>query len=310
MMNYPRVSIIILNWNGVDDTIECLESLKEVTYPNYDIIIVDNASSGDDVRRLRALYGDQIHIIVNEINFGFPGGCNVGMRYAVNKGADYMLLLNNDVKVDPAFLTELIETGEKDPSIGLLGSKIYYYDRPNEIQGAGGRIRWWLGIIEIYNCEDDKGQYNEVAERDFLFGTSLLVRKTLIDKISYMDTYYFFGPEEYDFSLRAKRAGFKVIYVPKSRVWHKSGASRAKLNKFPEIDNLVKSKAGNREYKYYYRFFRTYGPPVLFIIPFILNVTLGGVFLLQIWHGDWEAVMAGIKGRMRVIFQAIRNLFK
>jgi GT2 family glycosyltransferase len=305
-MSNPRVTIIILNWNGLEDTIECLESLKKITYPNYELVIVDNASSGDDIKILRERYGDYIHVIANDKNYGFPEGCNIGMKYALSKGTDYMLLLNNDVIVDPEFLSNLIEVGEHDSSIGILGSKIYYYDRPNEIQGAGGRIRWWLGVIEIYRCENDIGQFDEIAERDFLFGTSFLVKKAVIDKISFMDPYYFFGPEEYDICERAKRAGFKVVYVPQSKIWHKSGASRAKLGSFPETADLIKNKAGNREYKYYYRFFRTYGHPIFYIVPFILNVTHGGVVLLAIWHRDWKVI--SFKRRMRIILQAIRKL--
>jgi GT2 family glycosyltransferase len=194
-MNYHKVSIIILNWNGYEDTIECIESLKKITYPNYEVIIVDNASSGDDVRILKEKYGGYIHMIANDQNYGFPEGNNIGMRYALGKGTDYLLLLNNDTVVDPEFVTEMVKVAESNPAVGIAGSKIYYYHYPNIIQAAGGKITWWLGYIDTYGEEDDVGQYDDIAERDYVYGTSFLIKKAVIDKISFMDPYFFFSVE-------------------------------------------------------------------------------------------------------------------
>lgn len=294
IMNYPKVSIIILNWNGLEDTIECLESLRKITYPNYEVIVMDNASSGDDVRILREQYGEYIHVIANDQNYGYPEGNNIGMRYALGKGADYLLLLNNDTVVDSEFLTEMVKVAESDPSIGIAGSKVYYYHYPNRIQSAGGQIRWWLGIIEVYEAKEDVGQYDDIAERDFVYGTSILIKKAVVDKIAFLDPYYFFGVEEYDYCTQAKLAGFKIIYVPQSKIWHKVGASKAKLPQFPETQSLIKKKRGQGDYKYYYRLFRTYCPPVLFIFPFMLRVSLVGILLLRLWEGNWQRIKWGI----------------
>ncbi|OGD53077.1 hypothetical protein A3K80_04955 [Candidatus Bathyarchaeota archaeon RBG_13_38_9] len=302
VMNYPKVSVILLNWNSYEDTIECLESLKKITYPNYNVVIVDNASSGDDVKVLRKKYGAYIHIIANDQNFGFPGGCNIGMRYALSEGAENLLLLNNDTVVDPDFLTELVKVAESEPLIGIVGSKIYYYSHPESIESAGGRIRWWLGHIEVYGKVKDVGQWDEVAERDFVYGTSFLIKKKLIDRISFMDTYFFFGVEEYDYCTKAKRAGFKVVYVPQSKVWHKKGASSSKLPQFPEIQDKVKNKQGWRQYKYFYQFFRRYCPPVLFIVPFVLHVTLVGSFLFFLSHADFKTIRKGGARRLISLF--------
>jgi len=304
--NHPKVSIIILNWNGVDDTIECLESLKNITYPNYEVIVVDNASSGDDVRILKGQYEDYIHMIANDQNYGFPEGCNVGMRYALSKSTNYLLLLNNDTTVDGEFLTELVKVAEGDPSIGIVGSKVYYYHYPNMIQSAGGRTRWWLGEISVFGDEEDVGQYDEIAERDYVYGTSFLIKKVVIDKISFMDPYFFMGIEEYDYCTRAIRAGFKVIYVPESKVWHKAGASQAKLPQFPEAQSLVRRKAGFGDYKYYYRLFRAHCMPVLFIFPFLVctvRQSLLGDFLTVLWRGDWQRIKSGIAGRLKSLLK-------
>lgn len=302
-MNYPKVSIIILNWNGFEDTIECIESLKKITYPNYEIVVADNASSGDDVRILKEKYGDYIHMIANDQNYGFPEGNNIGMRYALGKGTDYLLLLNNDVIVDCEFLSKLVKVAEDDASIGIVGSKIYYYHRPNRIQAAGGKIRWWLGDIKVYGEQEDVGQYDYIAERDFVYGTSFLIKKAVIDKISFMDPYFFFSVEEYDYCTRAKRAGFKVMYVSQSKVWHKAGASKAKLPQFPETQSLIKKKMGFGEYKYYCRLFRTYCTPVLFIFPFfccvVLRISLVRTLFELIWCGDWQTIKRGVVSRLK-----------
>jgi len=295
--NYPKVSIIIINWNGLQDTTECLDSLKKITYPNYEVIVVDNASSGDDVRILKEKFGDYIHVIANDQNYGFPAACNIAMKYALSKGTDYMLLLNNDTVVDPEFLSRLVEIAECDSSIGIVGSKILYYHQPNKIQAAGGRIIWWLGWIYNYGEEEDVGQYEQVAERDIIWGTSFLMKKMVLDKISFMDPYFFLGVEEYDYCTRAKRAGFKLVYVPQSKVWHKSAVSRAKASQFPETQRLLKKQGGRGDYKYYYRLFRTHCPPVLFIFPFLccmVRMSRLGKLVGCISRRDWQAIKRGI----------------
>lgn len=306
MNQYPKVSIIILNWNGYLDTIECMESLKKITYPNYEIIVVDNASSGEDVKILKEKYADSIHIIDNDQNYGFPEGCNIGMRYALQGGTDYLLLLNNDVKVDPEFLSKLVEVAESDPAIGITGSKIYYYYQPNRIQGAGGKIIWWLGIMYIYGDEEDTGQWDKIAERDYLFGTSFLLKKAVVEKIGFMDPFFVFGVEEYDYCTRAKRDGFKIVYVPESRVWHKVGASQAKLQDHPGTHKMLKKSWGTGMYKYYYRLYKKYCPPVLFLFPFFCSVVLRLHWIPNtfrfIRQGNWQELKLRTIKQWKLLF--------
>ncbi len=300
-MKYPEVSIIILNWNGLEDTIECLESLKKITYPNYEVIVVDNASSGNDVEVLRGRYGDYIHIIANDENYGFPEGNNIGMRYALSRGAAYILLLNNDTVVDPIFLTELVEVAESDSSIGITGSKIYFYYHPDTIQAAGGKIRWWIGDLETYDGKDI-GQYDKLGDRDFLFANPMLIKKEVTEKVSLLDPFFFFGVEEYDFCIRAKRAGFRSVYVPRSVIWHKVGASKAKLSQYPETQDLIRKIGGTEGYKYYYQFFRKHWPPVLFIFPFFCHTVLRVRYFRRafqlIWRRDWQGIKRAIRERI------------
>ena len=126
-MNQPKVSIIILNWNGLQDTIACLESLQKVTYPNCAITVVDNGSKGDDVQILRDRYGNHVHIVANDNNYGFSEGNNIGIRASLHQEADYLLLLNNDTVVAPNFLAELVQAAVDHNDTCIVHPKIYDY---------------------------------------------------------------------------------------------------------------------------------------------------------------------------------------
>jgi hypothetical protein len=272
-MIYPRTAIIILNWNGVADTVECLESLKKMTYPHYSIIVVDNGSDGDDVRILREKFGDYVHIIANDRNYGFAEGNNIGIRYALSKGTDYVFLLNNDTTVASDSLDEMVKAGESDARIGILGPKIYFYDKPDIIWGAGGKINWWLGAIRLRGYgEVDVGQWDNLAERDILSGAALLIKSELLEKISLLDSSFFFGFEDFDFCIRARRAGFRVVYVPKAKVWHKAGASRRKLGSpaIRKTDKRIRADWGIFGVRIRSKFFRKHSRRPPFPVPLVL----------------------------------------
>jgi len=228
----PKVSIIILNWNGLADTTECLESLKMIAYPNYEVIVVDNGSQGDDVKVLRERLGDYIHIIEKDKNYGFAEGCNIGMRYALEKSKpDYILLLNNDTAVDPEFLSELVKAAENDPKIGIAGPKIYSYDQPDKISFIGTKMNWWdVGAPPVN--EIDTGQFDELREFDLVIGCALLIKRIVVEKIGLLYGGYFAYFEEAEWCVRCKKAGYKVIYVPKARIWHKLSSTTSKINGF------------------------------------------------------------------------------
>lgn len=272
-MSNPKVSVIILNWNGIEDTMECIESLKRITYPNFELIVVDNASSGNDVEVLKESYKDYVHVIANDRNYGFSEGNNIGMRHALNNRNDYVLLLNNDTVVDPEFLTELVRVAQQDNEVGLAAGKVYYYASPNKLQTVGGQINWWLGRLTNYGDQEDMGQFDQIAKRDFVYATAVLIKRKVMERISLLDASLFFGIEEYDYCTRAVQAGFKVVYVPYSKVWHKAGASRKKLPEHPETWALIRKEAGFLSYRHYYRIFSKHGPRYLFFIGF-LNFTL------------------------------------
>ena len=135
-MYYPKVSIIILNWNGLKDTLECLESVKKSDYPNYEIILIDNASKNREGEIIKSRFPELI-LVQNEMNLGFAGGNNIGMRYALKNGAYYVWLLNNDTVIESNTLSDLVAVAEKTPNAGLLSPLIYYYANPEQIQFCG-----------------------------------------------------------------------------------------------------------------------------------------------------------------------------
>jgi len=240
--NHPKVCIIILNWNGLEDTIECLESLKKISYPNYEVIVVDNGSEGEDAQVLKEKFGDYIYLIRNDKNYGSTGGNNIGMRYALdNSNADYLLLLNNDTIVDAQFITEMLKVAETDPTIGIAGARVYYYDDPDRLQPAGVKISLWTaqtkGLVEApmqrtKRTEVDGGQYDPVREVDWVTGCCFLIKKRVVENIGFFDESFFCYWDEPDYCLRAKKAGYKIVYVPRAKLWHKVGAATKKVTGF------------------------------------------------------------------------------
>ncbi|MBU1298073.1 MAG: glycosyltransferase family 2 protein [Bacteroidetes bacterium] len=224
-MTGPLVYIIVLSWNGKADTLECLSSLKELVYPNYRVLVVDNASSDGSAEEVKSQFPD-VELIVNKENLRFAGGNNVGIEYAVSKNADYILLINNDTIVDNNFLSELVRTAESDNEIGMVGPKIYYYSEPNRIWYAGGKIELWKGWLSHIGVRElDNGQYNQTKETDFISGCCLLVKSEVIKKVGLLDTAYYIYGEDVDWCVRASRAGYRLMYEPKAIIWHKLSVS-------------------------------------------------------------------------------------
>lgn len=223
-MTNPRVYIIILNWNGLKDTVECLESLRKITYSNYEVIVVDNGSKGNDAQALDEKFGDYVRLIRNDRNYGYAGGNNIAIRYVVDDSApDYFLILNNDTIVAPDFLDQMIKVAESDASIGILGPKVYYYNFPNRLQSTGARINMRTGQTSLIGVKQiDNGQYDTQQEVDYVSGCCLLVRKELIQKVGLFDESYFCYWDETDYCARVREAGYKIVYIPESKIWHKA----------------------------------------------------------------------------------------
>ena len=222
-MKQPLVYIILINWNGLDDTLECLESLKKISYKNYKIIVVDNGSKNNQADVIKHNFPN-IELIKNEENKGFVIANNQGIRLAVENDADYILLLNNDTVVKRNFLNILIDYGEKNKKVGILGPKILYYNS-EKVWSMGGKISYLTGISIMIGKGKDTKEYNKIIEPDFVTGCAMLIKKEIIKKIGLLDPIYFAYYEDSDYCFRVKKAGYKIKVVPESTIWHKKSAS-------------------------------------------------------------------------------------
>jgi hypothetical protein len=240
------VWIIILNWNGWRDTTECLRSLKHLQPPDalreelIHIVVVDNGSTDESREKFRSLERDpdipSFELIETGQNLGFGGGNNVAMRRALERGARWILLLNNDTIVTPDFLRILLARGKEDSKIGMLNPKIYVRDRG---EGGGEKERLWFvgGKLNLLRTkgehigygEEDHGQYDGVSVRDteYATGCCLLVRRETIEDIGLLPEHYFLYYEDAEWSIRARRRGWRCVVVPEARIFHKGAASSA-----------------------------------------------------------------------------------
>ena len=222
----PKVVIVLLNYNGLKDSIECLESLRKTSYGNSTILVVENGSKGNDGDIIKKKFGTSISMIEEKKNLGFVGGCNKGIRWALQSGAKYILLINNDTVVAPDFLEHMVDIAQCDERIGVIGPKVYIYEHPKIIATAGGKVNFWTGNTPLIgrNMVDD-GQFDQTIEVDFIMGCCLLIKVEAIKKIGFLDEEYFSYYEETDLCIRVKNAGYKVIYTPQAKIWHKSSKS-------------------------------------------------------------------------------------
>ena len=219
----PQVTIIILNWNGLADTLACLESLMHLDYTgDCEILVVDNGSTDGSPPIIRERFPGVTLIEVGE-NLGFTGGNNVGLQWALERGSDYALLLNNDTEVAPDFLRLLVKAAETDPQVGIAGPTIYYYEEPQTVWSAGGGIDWQRGTTWMVGLDErDTGQFGETPrEMDFVTGCALLVKRDVLQRVGLLDDRFFTYYEDTEWCVRARRAGFKIVHVPATKMWHK-----------------------------------------------------------------------------------------
>lgn len=232
----PKVAIIVLNYKGIENTLSCLDSLRRVKSGSFkiEIIVVDNGSNDGSKEALQNL--QDIHLIALEKNLGYSGGNNVGIKEAIKRGSQYILVLNNDTLVDPNFLIELVNGAKKGD---IISPKIYFAkgfefhknrykksDLGKVIWYAGGKIDWENVMgIHIGVDEVDNGQFSKSMEIDYATGACTFVKREVFEKIGFFDEKYFLYLEDMDFCVRAKRAGFKIVFEPRAIIWHKNASS-------------------------------------------------------------------------------------
>jgi GT2 family glycosyltransferase len=220
MTPQPSVIAVILNTNRREDTLECLASLEKNTYSTHKAIVLDNASSDGSVEAIRSAYPG-VEIIELTENLGYAGNNNVGIKAALGRGADWVFVLNEDTILAPDCLVNLVEVGESDQQIGIVGPMVYHYDEPDIIQSAGGSLSRYWDSWHVAQNEPDQGQIDKPHRVDFISGCGIMVRRAVIDQVGMLDERFFYYKEETEWCLRARRRGWHIIHVPKAKLWHK-----------------------------------------------------------------------------------------
>ncbi|MEK6945633.1 MAG: glycosyltransferase family 2 protein [Nanoarchaeota archaeon] len=220
MKPQPKVSVIAVNYNGKDDTLALIKSLKKTDYKNYDLIIIDNKSTNDSREALRKIRG--ITLIENKKNLGLAEGTNIGLREAIRRKSKYILTMNNDMEVKKNFLSILVESMESHPEVAVSGPKINYMEPRNRIWCAGCKYRM-QGYKPLRQGEID----NKKEEEKYVDGIDcvLIFRTEVLEKIGLLNPRLFIIQEFTGWCLKAVNAGYKCLYVPESLVWHKVSAS-------------------------------------------------------------------------------------
>lgn len=306
------VAVLLLNWNGWRDTLECLDSLLNLDDSNFQIVLCDNGSSDGSLnqftswaeqntlsyRKLSRLAAEsatspvqeKLVIIENHANLGFAGGNNVGLRFALLQAFDYVWLLNTDTTIKPNALTKLIEMMQREEGIGMCGSTLLYYHAPDTIQTlCGGSLNRLTGeprhIGAFQKFQPPISKEDVLKQLDYVMGASMLVSRRFLEEIGVMDECYFLYYEEIDWAERAK-GKFKLGYAPESIVYHKEGRS---------VGNHPKRYSNTSLYfmtRSRVKFMRKFFPLAL---PFVYVRLL--LFIMgQCAKGNWQRAIAAIKG--------------
>jgi GT2 family glycosyltransferase len=219
-MAQPKIVTIVLNTNRRQDTLECLSSLERGVCLNCTIIVLDNASADGSVEAIRADF-PAVQIIPLAENHGYAGNNNVGIQAALAQGADWVFVLNEDTILAPDCLSRLVEAGEGDPRVGVVGPMVFHHNEPNVIQSAGGRLSNMWVATHIGQNEVDQGQYSTPRRVDWISGCGILVRRAVIEQIGMLDEQFYYYWEETEWCIRARKAGWDIVHVPQAKLWHK-----------------------------------------------------------------------------------------
>lgn len=301
-MDYPKVIVLILSYNGKQLLEEAVPSYLANDYPNFEVVVIDNGSMDGTVEYVKINF-PRAKVIRLENNRGYSGGFNFGLEYAFDKkDVEYVLVTNNDVKADKHVISELVKVAQTDDKIGFVTGKAYYYDRPNILQTVGKKedpIRWNGG--HIGNREVDGGQYDQVKELFFADDIFTLVNGKMYKETGGYDTTFFLQSEEYDWQARAKALGFKIMYTPHAKIWHKESMTIGKTSPLKAYYNarnpmlvILKHKTPEFFKRYFWQHLSK-GVLKNSIKVIIKNFEIKKAY--KIWTGFLSGIMWGIKNK-------------
>ncbi len=233
-MSAPPVTVLVLAWGRFEETVECLESLRRVRYAPLHVLVVDNASGDDYVPRLRERF-PEIEILASPVNLGYAGGNNLGMRHAIQKGAAFILVLNNDTVVDPDLVSALVTAAEKDPAIAAVGARVMQMENPDRVYCVGGHLTWKPPLIQLDGLNATAPEVSEPRDMEMVAGCAVLFRAEALRHIGFFDERFFAYHEDVDWCTRAREAGHRVLYEPTAVIHHRRAPIFARRRKEPYL---------------------------------------------------------------------------
>jgi len=222
----PAWHAVVLSWNGREDTLRCLESLSSVEQADLEIICVDNGSTDGSQRAVRERF-PHVFLIEAGVNLGYSGGNNLGIRHALEHGARWVVLVNNDASVAPDVIEGFARAARERPRAGILAGKVYRADRPQTIWFAGQRVSELLGYSgrPRGHGRPDGPRYSRIAPTGRAVGALMAISREAIEAVGLLDEELFAYVEDVDWALRVRAAGFEVVFAPDARAWHRVSAS-------------------------------------------------------------------------------------
>jgi GT2 family glycosyltransferase len=294
MAFYPLLSIILVNWNRSQDTLDCVQSIGASTYPNYNIIVVDNGSCDHSLMKLRQNQSKYILLEAGS-NLGFTGGNNLGICHALDINADYVLLLNNDTFVAPDALEKIVRVADLDKQIGIVTPKILFHPQRHLVWAAGTDYdsRYLAGYLTGYKLKDS-GRTDRERDLVWATGCAMLIRSSIISDVGILCNDYFAVGEDLDYCLRVAEKGYRIRYEPSAIIWHKESASSgghdAPQYVYYQTRNLLLLRMRwSKNFKIFLR-------SLIFILLYFTKRTI--MFSLK---GNWRSIMG--------VFYGIRDGF-
>jgi GT2 family glycosyltransferase len=285
--DFPKVAIILINWNNYEDSKKCLISLQACIYPNFLPIVVDNHSEDGSGEQLKLEFGKFAHFIFSGSNLGFSGGNNLGIRYALQNDFEYVMELNNDTEVEPDFLNNLVMSIHGKDDFGAAQPLIFYnQNRRHIIWNAGGRLIPSLGL-SLTNLEGKtKPSSLNGQETDWITGCAFLIKSDVLKKTGLLKEFFFFGSfEDVDLSVRIRNEGYKLWFEPSSVIYHSVGNSTKTKKKGKEgyLNPMVHYLAQRNQMIYIKQHTK------LFFIPLAVSVQFGKMILYTVYFlGRWR----------------------
>lgn len=272
----PRVTCIVVNWNGWQDTVACLQSLRQQNYKALEVIVVDNGSTDDSSRRITEAH-PWATVIESKRNLGFPSGCNIGTRLALERGAEYIWLLNNDTISPPDTLKKLLHTASINPLAGAIGAVLYFMHDPTQVQAwGGGKINLWTSLVSHFT------RPTNFCRNTYLTGACMLLPRRVCEEVGLFYEGFFMYCDDSDLGIRLHRAGYELAVAEDTAILHKEGASSPKRS--PLIDRFATTSG--------MRLLRRHAPLPVISISVFLMLRIAN----RIRRREWENLSAVCKG--------------